>query len=187
MKKIFYILDSNGTLYSMDRTKRYKQLTGQAFYAYLQTEESKKKYFDVWKDDDREVMIGVEVPLEKVKIYEAEKRRKRYISTVMEELDISITSLDIITDAETETINGEQILPLLAVDIEETLLDKFEREELYEAMKKLTSSERKLIKLLFYEGYTERQVAQIYGVSQVAIHKRKQRILEKLKKILKEI
>ncbi len=83
MKKIFYILDSNGEFYSTDRTKRYKQLTGQALYAYLRTEEGKKKYFDVWKDDDRDVMIGVEVPTERVKIYVAERRRSRYIKQVI--------------------------------------------------------------------------------------------------------
>ena len=187
MKKIFYILDPNGEFYSTDRTKRYKQLTGQALYAYLKSEEGKKKYFDVWKDDDREVMIGVEVPLEKVRIYEAEKRRKRYISTVMEELDISITSLDIITGSETETINGEQILPLLAVDIEETLLDKFECEELYEAIKKLTISERKLIEALFFKGYTERSYARKIGVYRNAVHKQKLRILKKLKKFLENL
>lgn len=109
MKKIFYILKPNGEFYSTDRMKRYKQLTGQALYAYLRTEEGKKKYFDVWKDDDREVMIGVEIPLERAKKYAAENRRRRYIKSVMKELDISLTSLDIITDAETESFNGEQI------------------------------------------------------------------------------
>ena len=77
MKKIFYILDPNGEFYSTDRTKRYIQLTGQALYAYLKSKEGKKKYFDVWKDDDRDVMIGVEVPPERVKHYEVEKRRRR--------------------------------------------------------------------------------------------------------------
>ena len=64
MKKIFYIIDNNGEFYSPDRTKRYKALTGQALYVYLRSEEGRGKYFDVWKDDDREVMIGVEIPIE---------------------------------------------------------------------------------------------------------------------------
>ena len=46
MKKIFYILDPNGEFYSTDRTKRYRQLTGQALVVYLRGAEAKKKYFE---------------------------------------------------------------------------------------------------------------------------------------------
>ena len=187
MKKIFYILDPNGEFYSMDRTKRYKQLTGQALYAYLQTEEGKKKYFDVWKDDDREIMIGVEVPPERAKRYAAEQRRRRYVKAVMKELDISITSLDIITDAETESFNGEQILPLLSVNLEEDLMEKIEREELHKAIEKLEKEEQRLIQALFFEGYTERSYAKKLGVYRNAIHKQKERILKKLKKFLENL
>ena len=184
MKKIFYILDPNGEFYSTDRTKRYKQLTGQALYAYLKSEEGKKKYFDVWKDDDRDVMIGVEVPPERAKRYAAEQRRRRYVKAVMKELDISITSLDIITDAETESFNGEQILPLLSVNLEEDLMEKIEREELHKAIGKLEKEERILIVALFFEGYSEREWMRITGVPQRTINDRKRKIIEKLKKIL---
>ena len=184
MKKIFYILDPNGEFYSTDRTKRYKQLTGQALYAYLKSEEGKKKYFDVWKDDDREIMIGVEVPPERAKRYAAEQRRRRYVKAVMKELDISITSLDIITDAETESFNGEQILPLLSVNLEEDLMEKIEREELHKAIGKLEKEECILIVALFFEGYSEREWMRITGVPQRTINDRKRKIIEKLKKIL---
>ena len=184
MKKIFYILDPDGEFYSTDRTKRYKQLTGQALYAYLQTEEGKKKYFDVWKDDDCEVMIGVEVPPDRAKRYAAENRRRRYIKDVMKELDISLTSLDIITDGETESFNGEQILPLLSVNLEEDLMEKIEREELHKAIGKLEKEERILIVALFFEGYSEREWMRITGVPQRTINDRKRKIIEKLKKLL---
>ena len=187
MKKIFYILDSNGAFYSMDRTKRYKQLTGQALYTYLQTEEGKKKYFDVWKDEDRAVMVGVEVPGEKIKLYAKEQRRRRYIRDVMRELDISLTSLDVITDNESEVISGEQILPLSTVDVEEDLLDKMEREELYEAINKLTAPERSLIEALFFQGHTERSYAEKIGRCRNAVHKQKVHILKKLKKFLENL
>lgn len=108
MKKRFYILDGNGEFLSEDGKKRYRVLMGQALYQFLRTEEGKKKYFDVWQDDDRAVMVGVEVPPERAKIYESEKRRRRYLYAVIEELDISITSLDVVLDAENEMVNGEQ-------------------------------------------------------------------------------
>ena len=185
MKKIFNILDQNGEFYSTDRTKRNKQLTGQALYAYLKSEEGKKKYFDVWKDDDRDVMIGVEVPPERAKRYAAEQRRRRYVKAVMKELDISITSLDIITDAETESFNGEQILPLLSVNLEEDLLDKFEREELHKAIKKLTKEEQELIYFHYFENRSETDLAKAYGISQQAISKKIRKIREKIKNLLK--
>ena len=185
MKKIFYILDSNGEFYSTDRTKRYKQLTGQALYAYLRTEEGKKKYFDVWKDDDRDVMIGVEVPTERVKIYVAERRRSRYIKQVMKELDISLTSLDIITDVEMGLIGGEEILPDMSINIEDEITDKIQLEELHRALQELSKEEMLLIGALFFDGYSEREWSVISGIPQKTINNRKQRIIEKLKKILR--
>lgn len=182
MKKIFYILDPNGEFYSTDRTKRYKQLTGQALYTYLRSEEGRTKYFDVWKDDDRDVMIGVEVPPERAKIYASEQRRRRYIKAVMKELDISHTSLDIITDAETESINGEQILPLLSVNPEEETMDKLEREELHKAIEKLTKEEQKLIFQHYFENRSETELSAEYGISQQAISKKIRKIREKIKK-----
>ncbi len=185
MKKIFYILDSNGEFLSEDGKKRYKALTGQALYLYLRSEDGKKKYFDVWQDDDRAVMVGVEVPPERAKIYESEKRRRRYLCAVMEELDISITSLDVMTDTENEIVNGEHALPSLSIDIEESLVEKIEKEELHKAIKKLTKDEQEFIKALFFDGYSERDYAKKMGVYHNAIHKKKLRILKKLKKFLK--
>ena len=143
LKKVFYIIDKNGEFLSEGGKKRYRALTGQALYQYLRTEEGKKKYFDVWQDDDRAVMVGVEVPTERAKIYAAEQRRRRYIKDVMQALDISHTSLDIITDMETNDINGEQILSL-GVSIEEDLIEKIEREELHSAIAKLSAKEPSL-------------------------------------------
>ena len=185
MKKIFYILDPDGEFYSTDRTKRYKQLTGQALYAYLQTEEGKKKYFDVWKDDDRDVMIGVEVPIERAKIYASERRHSRYIKQVMKELDISLTSLDIITDVETGLIGGEQILPDLSINIEDEITDKIQLEELHKALKELSKEEMLLVKALFFDGYSEREWSTISGIPQKTINNHKRKIIEKLKNILK--
>ena len=185
MKKIFYILDDNGEFLSEDGKKRYRALTGQALYQYLRGEEGKKKYFDVWQDDDRAVMVGVEVPPERAKIYAAEKRRRRYLYSVMEELDISMTSLDVVLDAESEMVNGEHALPSLAIDIEESLVEKIEKEELHKALKRLTKEEREFIKALFFDGYSERDYAKKTGVYHNAIHKKKLRILKKLKNFLK--
>ena len=185
MKKVFYILDSNGEFLSEDGKKCYKALTGQALYEYLRTEDGKKKYFDVWQDDDRAVMVGVEVPPERAKIYESEKRRRRYLSAVIEELDISITSLDVVLDAENEMVNGEHALPSLIVSVEEMLIDKIEKEELHKAIKKLTKEEQELIYFHYFENRSETDLAKAYGISQQAISKKIRKIREKIKNLLK--
>ena len=185
LKKVFYIIDKNGEFLSEDGKKRYKALSGQALYEYLRSEEGKIKYFDVWQDDDRAVMVGVEVPTERAKAYESEKRRRRYLSAVMEELDISITSLEVVMDAESGSVNGESALSSLSIDIEDALVEKIEKEELHRALKKLTQEERAFIKALFFDGYSERDYAKKTGVYHNAVHKKKLRILKKLKNFLK--
>ncbi len=182
MKKIFYILDGNGEFLSEDGKKRYRALTGQALYQYLRTEEGKKKYFDVWQDDDRAVMVGVEVPIEKVKVYAAEQRRRRYIKEVMKELDISITSLESIAENNDNRLNGEEALSDFGIGIEDEIIRKISIEEVRRIIRLLPLEEQKFIKAIFVDGKTERELSKKYGVSQVAIHKRKNRIFQKIKK-----
>ena len=57
---------------------------------------------------------------------------------------------------------------------------------LQEAVCSLPSEEQAYIKALFEENKTEAALADALGVSQQAVNRKKQRILEKLKKILKE-
>ena len=57
-------------------------------------------------------------------------------------------------------------------------------DKLIDCLSLLEQAEQLLIRDLFYNGLTERDAAQKYGVSQVAIHKRKLRILKKLKNMM---
>ena len=183
MKQIFYILDPNGEFYSTDRTKRYRQLTGQALVVYLRSAEAKKKYFEVWRKDEY-TLWGVEVPTEKGKEFAKEKRRRKYNNEVKKELDISITSLDVITDDKSNIVNGEEALALVNNDTEEKIVQKILEEELHKAIAKLTEEEQLLINALYFDGYTEREWVRITGIPQKTINDRKHKIIEKLKKIL---
>jgi RNA polymerase sigma factor (sigma-70 family) len=69
--------------------------------------------------------------------------------------------------------------------VEDAVLHKLAEDELRQALEVLTDEEYALIHALFYEGMTERAYAESLGVSQVTVHKKKQRILKKLKEILK--
>jgi RNA polymerase sigma factor (sigma-70 family) len=67
---------------------------------------------------------------------------------------------------------------------EDEYLNKWNKVILFKALKSLNSEEVMIIIALFFKGKTERQLARYFGVSQVAVNKRKVKILSKLKKII---
>ena len=69
--------------------------------------------------------------------------------------------------------------------VEDAVLRKLAEDELHRALEKLTDEEYALVYALFFEGKTERAYAKELGVAQVTVHKKKQRILKKLKEFLK--
>lgn len=66
----------------------------------------------------------------------------------------------------------------------EKLLDA---EMVKKALSFLNPEERELINLLFYQEKTEQEVGILLHISQQAVNKRKQAVLIKLRKLLKEI
>ena len=60
-----------------------------------------------------------------------------------------------------------------------------EIDKLHIALNQLSDDEWTIIKMLFYDEMSERDTAKVLGISQVAVNKRKHRILKKLKKIIK--
>ena len=56
-------------------------------------------------------------------------------------------------------------------------------ETLDRALQSLTDEERELIHEIFYLEKSEREISAVYNLTQAAIHKRKKKILEKLKKV----
>lgn len=72
----------------------------------------------------------------------------------------------------------------LYVDIAEEAISNTMIEQLHKAIAKLDDDERRLIHFLYFEGLTERRCAEVFGVYRNAIHMRKKRALEKLRKYL---
>lgn len=72
---------------------------------------------------------------------------------------------------------------------EESILDKMiydeQRKALHEAIEKLEDETDQQIIKLFLEDYSERKIAEIVGMSQKGVNKRKAKIIEDLKKIIK--
>jgi len=69
--------------------------------------------------------------------------------------------------------------------IEETIIRNIVCEQLMKAFAKLSNEERLIIYGLYFDEKSEREVARMMGISQAAIHKRRNRILEKLKKFVR--
>ena len=65
---------------------------------------------------------------------------------------------------------------------EEAIEIKERHEALEEAMKILSTRDRNLIQAIYYDGYTEKEYADKIGFSQQAVHKKKKKILELLRK-----
>jgi len=69
--------------------------------------------------------------------------------------------------------------------VDEIVADKLLLDELLKALAELNEDERFLIDELFYKEKTEREIADSSNISHQAVHKKKNRILAKLEKLLK--
>ncbi len=107
------------------------------------------------------------------------KNRQRYLDRrSAENGDISI---DMLT---TDEFNGADILIDTAEPVDEQAIRKVMTDKLTCCLSLLSVDEQELIRKLFYEGMTEREYAAEKGIYHNAVHKKKMRILEKLKKLL---
>ena len=68
---------------------------------------------------------------------------------------------------------------------EESVLQRIVRDSLKEVLALLSDDEQALIHALFYEGITERVLAERWNLTHGAIHQRKLKLLEKLRVLMK--
>lgn len=69
---------------------------------------------------------------------------------------------------------------------EEQALQNIQTQQLHKALLLLSDDERDLIERLFFQEQTEREIAAVYGLSQNAVNKRRKRVLDKLRKLIKD-
>ena len=121
----------------------------------------------------------MEVTLEQYADFYRTNNRQRYLDRrSAENGDISI---DMLT---TDDFNGADILSDTAEPVDEQVIRKVMEDKLACCLSLLSEDEQELIRKLFYEGLTEREYAAEKGIYHNAVHKKKLRILEKLKKLL---
>lgn len=71
-------------------------------------------------------------------------------------------------------------------NLEEKVLKNEEILKVKESFSDLDNEELELIKLLIEQELTEREIGKLLGISQVAVNKRKHKIFDKLRSILKD-
>lgn len=111
--------------------------------------------------------------------YYKDKRRQRYIEERAKKF--GTFSYDALT---TDEFNGEDILVDSVTDISKEVEYHLMLEKLLNVFQGLTSDEQALVKAIYFDGLSEREYAAQLGVYPNAVHKRKVRILEKLKKMM---
>ena len=104
--------------------------------------------------------------------------------TVISQEDQTITTIPSREDSLERLAEQEVQFAGEAESVEETVLWKLQYEQLHKALSLLPDDERELIDRLFFQGQTEREAAADMGIYRNAVHKRKNRILEKLKNFL---
>ena len=121
----------------------------------------------------------LEVVREQYTDFYRDKERCRYL----QKLDIShsLLSLEGFTDSEGNTLD---FLVDEAVDVAETVVHAWMVDRLRAALSLLSDSEQALIRAIFFEGLSEREVGLRLGVTQSVVNKRKAKILLKLRQII---
>lgn len=149
----------------MDENKRKLWINGQFI-------EVSEEVYQVYMQGDR-----------KMRYFEADLKTERTIlaedGTVQRVIPSREDSLNRLMDDNARQFSDD------SESVEDAVFRRLAEDELHRALEKLTDEEYALVCALFFEGTTERDCAKEMGVSQAAVHKKKQRILKKLKEILK--
>ena len=148
---------------------------------YKELKEKRKKYITYKKKrfiqlDD----ILLEVSKKEYETIDAEEQRIKYINRT--ERTINLISYD--NEDENGTILKD-VIPDSNYNLENDVERKMEIDRLKEALLQLSDEEYRLIKALFFEQKTLREYAEIVGKHYTTVQSNRDKILEKLKKIIK--
>lgn len=106
--------------------------------------------------------------------------------TVINQTEQTITTIPSREDSLERLADQELQFAGESESVEETVLRRLRYEQLHKAISLLSDDERELVDRLFFQGQTEREAAAEMGIYRNAVHKRKNRILEKLKNFLEK-
>ncbi len=64
---------------------------------------------------------------------------------------------------------------------ENQIFHRLDLQKLREAMQQLNDEERRLIEMYYWDGMTMQEIADVFGISKMAVSKRHQKILDKMR------
>ena len=156
------------------------------FMAWKNTPEGQLRYMNLGRldaCDEDDYIIYMECDESTRTSWKKEYDHKRYNRLCKANADIEVLSYNAMA-SDDEGINGEETLPDNSVNIEEEVLRAFESELFHKALSMLTDAERELLEFLYLSEtpITERALGKIYGISHVAVMKRKEKIFKKIRR-----
>lgn len=122
------------------------------------------------------------VPVEE-EVYYAYYRAKRYEKN-LEEKDARNRKV-LFSNLDTEMLNGEEMIPdMEARSVESFVIETLMLERMRKCLELLGEEEKEIIRVLFFKNMSEREAAAEWGISQPAVHKRKNRVLTQLRNMM---
>lgn len=113
--------------------------------------------------------------------FKKEQRRHNYLEETKK--NVVILSYDAI---DKDDMIGESMLIDTTVNVEEEAIKNVMIDKLREGLNTLTDDELYIIENLIYQEKSERELAKKLNISQNSVHKRKIKVLDKLKKFLEK-
>lgn len=158
----------------------WMEMNGKEFFQFIASPEGKGRYFI-----DLEEYV-IEASKKHYDEWHREEERKNRKMRLKKDKGIEIVSFQ--SSAISRFGHGEEVTSDPTVNVEEDAICLTEVIRLRKALSKLDDSSRSFIQKMFLdkEGKSEREMAKILGISQPAAHKRKKKILEKLKLLVIE-
>lgn len=126
----------------------------------------------------------ISVTKEVYRAYYQLKEREKYLDKLSRKHEMSFEEYEEKGIQVDYLLTLEQSVEDKLIEAEDEIIKIEMLVKLTKAMEKLSGQELSMINELFFKGKSERQLAQKLGVCQFAVHKRKVRILKKLKKLL---
>lgn len=117
-------------------------------------------------------------------VYSAYYQEKRHSRTLAEKDQRNgVVSYD---GMDTLELSGLEMIPDRdAVSVEDAAIANLQRDELYRCLSMLPQQERKTLLALYFEDTSEREYAEILGISQNAVNKRRRKALAALRRLMK--
>jgi len=149
---------------------------------------SKKTYF---RPDYRKLYPDVTISDEVLAFLKKSDRQTEYMEHDLKRDRIKYTRDGIRENLREREVSLERLLsegllfPSEDQEMEQAVCDKIDRyDELHRCLASLDGAEKALIQALYFDGYTESEHAITLGVTQQAIHKKRKKVLAKMKERL---